>query len=312
MHTAADVHNDQPRVVTCTTSAGKPLGRVVRTPFVVVPGFPYAPRLPSSVSAKCPCLMRPQKGRKMENIISENITGGTIPAITENTTLGELITILGDVSKAEKTPTSKALRETAGDPIAESDGILVYANGYGIYDNGSGRTVVWVPACTSFTYYFDKMKESEKGGEIKQSIDLPEGFLESQPWVIALTLIGDHRVEQNSMNRRMGGRKGTKDYDAEDNGDKDGDAEDAVEKSYRNEYNWREDRIGEDPLTIYIRKENRREMLESMTEKQREVFILYYQYGYTQQEIADMLGVNHRAVGFRLDGALKKVKKIFS
>ena len=78
----------------------------------------------------------------MKNIISENITGGTIPAITENTTLGELITILGDVSKAEKTPTSKALRETAGDPIAESDGIRVYANGYGIYDNGSGRTVV--------------------------------------------------------------------------------------------------------------------------------------------------------------------------
>ena len=246
----------------------------------------------------------------MKNIINENTVGGN-NTITENTTLAELISILGPVSKAEKTPTSKKLSEEAGEPIASDDCCKVYANGYAVYDNGSGRTVVWVLSCTSFTYHFDPMKESEKGSEIKQSIDLPEGFLESQPWVLALTLIGDHRVEQNSMNRRMGGRKGTKDYDAEDNGDKDGDAEDAVEKSYRNEYNWREDRIGEDPLTIYIRKESRREMLESMTEKQREVFILYFQYGYTQQEIADMIGVTKAAVNYRLKDAIARAKKIF-
>jgi len=255
----------------------------------------------------------------MKNIINENINGGSniISTITENTTLGELISILGPVSKAEKTPTSKKLAEEAGEPIASypdplgyGDGILVYSNGYAVYDNGSGRTVVWVPSCTSFTYYFDKMKESEKGGEIKQNIELPEGFLESQPWVLALTLIGNHRVEQNSMNR-TGSRTGTKDYDSDDNGDKDGDAEDALEKSYRNEYNWREDRIGEDPLTIYIRKETRREMLESMTDKQREVFILYYQYGYTQQEIADIIGISQRAVNYRLEGAITHVKKVY-
>ena len=229
--------------------------------------------------------------------------------ITENTTLGELIAIIGPVTRAEKTPTSRKLREAAGEPIAESDGILVYSNGYGVYDNGSGRTVVWIPSCVSFTYYFDKMKESEKGEEIKEHIDLPEGFLESQPWVLALTLIGDHRVEQNSMNRRQGGRKGTKDYNADDNGDKDGDAEEAVEDSYENEYNWREDRIGEDPETIYIRKETRREMLESMTDKQREVFILYYYYGYKQQEIADMLGCVVSMVNKHLQKGIQRIKK---
>lgn len=222
--------------------------------------------------------------------------------LSTDTTLAELIAILGDVSKAEKTPTSKALRETAGDPIAKSDGILVYANGYAVYDNGTGRTVVWVPACSAFTYRFDPMKDSEKGDEIKETIDLPEGFLESQPWEIALTLIGDHRVEQNSMNRRQGGRKGTKDYDAED----------AVEQSYKNEYTWCEDRVGENPETIYIRKETRREMLESMTEKQREVFVLYYHDGYKQKEIADMLGISRDSVNDRLEGALKKIRKIFA
>lgn len=250
----------------------------------------------------------------MKNIINENTVGGN-NNITENTTLAELISILGPVTKAAKTPTSKVLREEAGEPIASSpdplgygDGILVYSNGYAVYDNGSGRTVVWVPACTSFTYYFDKMKESEKGGEIKEHIDLPEGFLESQPWVLALTLIGDHRVEMNMMNR-TGSRTGTRDYDSDDNGDKDGDAENAVEKSYQNEYNWREDRVGEDPETIYIRKETRREMLECMTDKQREVFILYYQYGYTQQEIADMLGISKQSVNERLEGSVRKVRK---
>ena len=193
----------------------------------------------------------------------------------------------------------------------ESDGILVYANGYGVYDNGSGRTVVWIPSCVSFTYCFDKMKESEKGGEIKETIDLPEGFLASQPWVIALTLVGDHRIENLTMQRKAD-RKQSKTLIRGDN--EEGEAMDEMEKSddsLAREYTWREDQVGEDPETIYIRKETRREMLESMTEKQREVFILYYQYGYTQQEIADMIGVTKVAVNYRLKDAIARAKKIF-
>lgn len=55
----------------------------------------------------------------------------------------------------------------------------------------------------------------QKGGEIKETITLPDGLLESQPWPITVTLIGDHRMEINSMNR-SGGRTGTKDYDSAD------------------------------------------------------------------------------------------------
>ena len=231
--------------------------------------------------------------------------------ITENTTLGELINILGTVSKAEKTPTSKALREEAGDPIATDECCKVYANGYAVYDNGSGRTVVWVPACTSFTYYFDKMKESEKGGDIKETIDLPEGFLESQPWMIAITLIGDHRIENLTMQRKAD-RKQNKTLIRGDN--EEGDAMDEMEEqedSLAREYTWREEKIGEDPLTIYIRKETQREMMERMSNKQREVFILYYKYGYTQQEIADMIGISKPAVNMRLRDAVARAKKYF-
>lgn len=242
----------------------------------------------------------------MKNIINENTDGGSI--ITENTTLAELISILGPVTRAAKTPTSRKLREEAGEPIAESDGILVYANGYGVYDNGSGRTVVWIPSCVSFTYFFDKMKESEKGGEIKETIDLPEGFLASQPWVIALTLVGDHRIENLTMQRKAD-RKQSKTLIRGDN--EEGDAMDEMEEredSLAREYTWREEQVGENPETIYIRKETRREMLESMTEKQRKAFILYYLYGYSQQEIADMFGCVVSMVNKHLQRAVDKIK----
>ncbi len=253
----------------------------------------------------------------MKNIINENTVNGS-NIITENTTLAELISILGPVTRAAKTPTSKALREEAGEPIASSpdplgygDGILVYSNGYGVYDNGSGRTVMWIPSCVSFTYYFDKMKESEKGGEIKEHIDLPEGFLESQPWVLALTLVGDHRIENLTMQRKAD-RKQNKTLIRGDN--EEGEAMDEMderEDSLAKEYTWREDQIGEDPETIYIRKETRQEALDSMTEKQREAFILYFKYGYNQREIAEMLGIERASVEDRLEGSLKKVKKFY-
>ena len=229
--------------------------------------------------------------------------------ITENTTLGDLLAIIGSVPKAEKTPTSKALRETAGEPLATEERCKVYANGYAVYDNGSGRTVLWLPACVSYTYRFNPMKDSELGGEIKQTCDLPEGMLESLPWPIAVTLIGDHRIEGLAMQRK-GDRKQNKSLIRGDN--EEGDALDELEEkegSLRKEYSWREDRFGESPESVYIRKETREEMLASMTDKQREVFVLYYQYGYTQQEIADMVGISKQSVNERLEGAVKKAKK---
>ena len=233
---------------------------------------------------------------------------GQIPVITEKTTLGELLGILGNIKRLEKTPTVKMLREEAGDPVAVEARTKVYANGYAAYDNGYARTVVWLPYCKSFTYYFNPLKDTEKGYGIEETFALPEGYLESQPWPIAVTLIAEHRIENNVMNR-TGSRAGTKDYDSMDNGDKDGDAAKAVEDSYEKEYDWREDRVGEDPLTIVIRNESRREMLERLTDKQREVFVLYYQYGYTQQEIADMLGCVVSMVNKHLSNAKKRISR---
>ena len=87
----------------------------------------------------------------------------SIPTITTITTLGELLAILNLGDKPYDTPTPKMLRETAGDPIATDDRCTVYSSGFAVYDNASGRTVIWLPDCVSFTYYFVKPKESEIG-----------------------------------------------------------------------------------------------------------------------------------------------------
>ena len=165
--------------------------------------------------------------------------------LNHESTLADLLAYIGEVKKAEKTPTPKKLAESGSTIIAEETGCLAYSCGYAVYDNGSGRTVMWLPDCVSFTYYFDEATDAEKG-IIPDKDTLPDGLLEMLPWVMAVTLIGEHRIEANSMNR-TGSRSGTKDYDSDDNGDKDGDAEAALEKTYEKAYVWREDRTGIDP-----------------------------------------------------------------
>ena len=250
------------------------------------------------------------------NADTKVLNDDTTELITADTTLGELIAMLHLGEKPADVPTPKKLRETVGEPVVSSPdplgygtGCQVYVNGYAVYDNGSGRTVIWLPDCISFTYFFVQPKETEVG-ICPPKDTLPEGLLESQPWAIPVTLIGEHRIDANLMNR-MGSRTGTTDFSSQDDGDKDGDAEAKLEDFYRKEFTWREGRFGEDPLECFLRKDRQREMLEAFTQKQREVFTLYYRDGYTQAEIADILDVSQPAIKHRLDGALLKIKKLF-
>lgn len=239
--------------------------------------------------------------------------------ITENTTLGELLKLLNPGEKPHEIPTPKKLRENGGKPIAfypvpesasvENVECTVYSNGFAVYDNGSGRTVIWLPDCTSFTYVFARPKSSEDG-KIPYKKQISDEMLESLSWFMAVMLIGDHRVENNLMNRKSS-RKGAKDYDTDDYGDKCGESEEAVEEEYRDEFFWNEGRFGENPLDALIRKERNAAMLAAMTDKQREVFLLYYKEGYTQQQIADMLGIARTTVIHHLEGSVKKIKKFF-
>ena len=255
--------------------------------------------------------------------------------ITENTTLGELLRLLNLGEKPCETPTPKKLRENAGKPVAfypMSDysgstdltdlndlsysntaalniGCIVYSNGFAVYDNGSGRTVLWLPDCTSFTYVFTRPKAAEEG-KLPYKEQISDETLESLSWFTAVMLIGDHRVESNILNRKSS-RKGSRAYDVDDCGDKCGKIEAAIEDSYMEKFFWAEGRFGENPLDALIREERYNEMLEVLTDKQRTVFRLYYKEGYTQQQIAEMMGCVVSMVNKHLSVSLKKLNKFF-
>ena len=182
----------------------------------------------------------------------------------------------------------------------------VYRNGWAVYDNGSGRAVVWLPECVSFTYDFVRPKK-EEAYDVPIQEELPEGLLASQPWPVAVTLAGDHRVEENSMNRH-GSRRGKKVFD-----DPDCDFGDDEKEPGENCFLKRKFRLqeyaGENPETTYIRKEMIREMLTCLTEKQRRIVVLYCFYGYKQWEIAKKLGISREAVKDHLICAKRKMKK---
>jgi len=242
----------------------------------------------------------------MENMnIAQNIA--VLPEITAQTTLGELIAML-DLGEKPAVPTPKALFEEDA-PIADMNDCTLFRNGFAIYKNMTGRTVVWLPYCVSFTYYFNKLRDSEKD-TLSETYELPEGFLEGQPWIIAVTLIGDHRIEANSMNR-TGSRKDTVDLASKDNGDKDDRMEEVIADPYRRAFNWYDGRMGENPLDAIERRETREEMLAAMTDKQREVFIMFYRDCITQREIAEILGTSQQDIYQTIKLALKKAKKIF-
>ena len=110
---------------------------------------------------------------------------------------------------------------------------------------------------------------------------------------------------------RTGSRKNTVDLASKDKGDKDGSMEEVIADPYRRAFNWYDGHMGENPQDAVERRETREEMLAAMTDKQREVFVMYYRDGISQRKIASILKVDHRAIGFRLEGALKKAKNFF-
>ncbi len=110
---------------------------------------------------------------------------------------------------------------------------------------------------------------------------------------------------------RTGSRKDTVDLASRDRGDKDGAMEEIVADPYRRAFNWYDGRMGENPLDAIERRETREAMLAAMTDKQREVFIMYYRDGMTQEQIAKVIGISRRTLREHLTNALKRVKKYF-
>ena len=64
-----------------------------------------------------------------------------------------------------------------------------------------------------------------------------------------------------------------------------------------------------DVLDAIVQRDMLSELLDCLTERQREVVMAYFFDGLTQQQIADKLGIGQRAVAYHMEAALKRLRK---
>jgi len=210
----------------------------------------------------------------------------TNSTVSESDTLQELLASLGKIKRLEKTPTPKTLQEKSS-IIASADFCTIFSNGYAVYDNGTGRTVMFLEDCRSFTYYFDPLTNEEKSYQ-KQSDRIDD--LNNLPWVMAVMIRGDHQIEHNSMNR-TGSRKGTTASEEEDTG-----------SGNYGPYHY------PNPEDEYIRKETLQRNIRKLTFKQKKTWALAGIYGYSQEEIAQILHISPAAVRYQIEHIAAKMR----
>lgn len=204
-----------------------------------------------------------------------------------------------ELQKAKRRPGAMQLRENfpciAKTKIGSNGLCEVYSNGYAIYDNGDRRTVLWVPDCRTTTYYFGKLRDNEKE-YLSEIEEIGEEVLGACPWYIALMLAGENSIERNMDHPKSVGTTSDTDKEAYE-----------VERSLR----WIGSCHFDTPEEAYLKKEAAEECRNALTEKQREVYVMYYEEGLNQYEIANRIGSTQQNVSKLLTVALDKIKKIF-
>lgn len=290
-----------------------------------------------------------QEGKMMNITINasgnSNVTiTGNENLISNDTTFGELLTILRtrpEAAEASKTEKAEKKREedmarlcallgedfesvATHDDVAEDSPLVkekrrpgavqlrtsvpriariqigadslceVFSNGYAVYDNGDRKTVLWVPDCGTYTYYFGQLRDNEKQ-YLKEKEVLDMEVLGALPWYNVLVLFGETQIENNLDHPKS---KGTS-----------SDAEVPEEWEVKPAYRWICGAHFDSPEEAFIKKEEAEERRRALTDKQRRIYELYYEEGYTQEEIAQLLNIGQNAVHYHLKSIGKRLQK---
>ncbi|MBR2282835.1 MAG: sigma-70 family RNA polymerase sigma factor [Ruminococcus sp.] len=211
--------------------------------------------------------------------------------LNEKITLRELLDITATTA-GHPLPTPKALRLSVS-PVAvyttHDFSMIVYENGFVVAHNAKRHTVFHLDRCKD--YHYNTAHEDtarQKNSATKPDIRFEE-FLD-MPWTVRVMLTAEDRLEENNNTaeqRRM--------------------SEHPQIAADVKQYNkWR---YGESVEDIVIGRIMQEEVIEKLTDKQREVFDLYYREGYTLDEVGRTLGIGRKSVSDRLEVALKKIRK---
>ena len=170
----------------------------------------------------------------------------------------------------------------------------VFCNGYAIYDNGDRKTVLWVPDCRTYTYYFSQLRDNEKQ-YMKEKEVLDMDVLGTLPWYSVLVLFGENQIERNLDHPKSVGTRS--------------DADEMEEWDVKPAHCWPGGAHFDNPEEAYIKKEEAEERRRVLTDRQRIIYKLYYDEGYTQEEIADLLNIGQSTVHYHLRSIVKRLRK---
>lgn len=178
----------------------------------------------------------------------------------------------------------------------ESGGVIeAFNNGYCVYDNGNRKTVVWILDCCNYTYHFNPLSDREKE-YMKQNDELGEDLLYSLPWYQAVMLRGEDQIWKNSEHPKS---KGTM-----------SDADEDIDADVKPDYHWCCGGHIETPEEYVMRIEREQKIYSALAGRTLDVYILYFERGMKQREIAEKLGIERSTVDTYIRRAIKKLKKI--
>ena len=154
--------------------------------------------------------------------------------------------------------------------IGENGICEVFSNGYAVYDNGNRKVVIWVPDCGTAKYYF-----------ATETDEITPEVMGEFPWFNAVLIAGEDRIQYNMDHPKSKGN--TSDYDMEDVN---------IAPAAR----WIGGSRFDNPETAYLKKEAAEERRNLLTDRQREVYEMYFEQGKTTRQIAGELNIQFPAV----------------
>ena len=189
-------------------------------------------------------------------------------------------------------PNRKTLRDKHI-PIAvytSKDYIMqVFENGFALVESFKRWTVVCLSDCCGEYHYKSDVPMVDNATNFAMVV--PEDLLMEQPWTIRVAMTGEDQLERNNdiLFAQLIWRH----------------AKYAQDKKYTlGGYYTFED--------ILLHRMELQEALMKLTDKQIEVIQRCIFAGYTQKEAAEMLGISQAAVKNRLEGGLKKLRRLLT
>lgn len=249
--------------------------------------FFYITAAPESNRALSHCNLCPYRcpGGKDKTMKKNNATQND--ATQSNTiTLRELKAMLPS-TRGKKLPGHAQLRQS-GTPVvsckAEGCQMEVYENGFAVYESGKRHTVLRMEHVGLAE--FDSVTEDKPNYEP----------MDDAEWSVAVMMNGEDRLEKMRQANEEPNLMSTSDAVEDEDGetcDMEFDAGVDVEAQV----------IGDDSTS---------RMLACLTERQKEVVVMYYLKKMTMEDIAQELGISKPGVKKNLDLAEKKLRKNFT